>query len=54
MKKNIKSTQINLLSPQLRTRDQKNPIERKVKRKKHEDQFLTNQILKDEIEIKSI
>jgi hypothetical protein len=53
MKKNIKSTQINLLSPQLRTRDQENPIERKVK-KKHEDQFLTNQILKDEIEIKLI
>jgi hypothetical protein len=49
-KKKSKSTRVNLLPW---TQDWDN-LKKKFEKKKHEDQFLINQILKDEIEIKII
>jgi hypothetical protein len=50
--KNIEVNLVNPLTPTTMSND--NSKERKVREKKYKDQFQKNQLLKEEIEIKSI
>jgi hypothetical protein len=50
-KKSYESTRVNLLTPWPWTNDWDNPIKKDIKKKNYGDQFLLNQMLKDEMEI---
>ena len=51
-RKRSELTRANLLSLQSQAQDWESYTERKLKKKKHEDQFSINQLLKDEIKKK--